>query len=237
MVFMAGEDNARYNGIAMNHLRVINNVKFKIGTLFSANLISLKNFKNCSFALEGLGITGTDIVKGVRHPKAIIWMKPPVNYFKLNVDLATIDSVMGCGGLIRDSNGYYILGFAGPIPNSDVIVGINQAIIYGLRLCSSLDMINIVVEVCSIFADQAFTMNDNCMDTCPKVFYLRCDIKNFVNAMKCSFLVVNTNGNACASTLAKWGSTLGSLIHIPVAALPFPVKGLIELDKIGIPYV
>ncbi|KAL0924030.1 hypothetical protein M5K25_004832 [Dendrobium thyrsiflorum] len=196
-----------------------------------------ENFKNCSFASEGLGITGTDIVKGVRHPKPIVWMKPPVNYFKLNVDVATIDSVMDCGGLIWDSNGYYILGFARPILNYDVIIGINQAIIYGLRLCSSLDMTNIVVEVCSIFADQAFTMNDNYMDTFPKVFYLRRDIKNLVNAMKCSFSVVNTNGNACASTLAKWGSTLVSLIHIPMVALPFLVKGLIELDKIGMPYV
>ncbi|KAL0920796.1 hypothetical protein M5K25_009965 [Dendrobium thyrsiflorum] len=230
-------NNARYNGIPMNHQRVINNVKFKIGNLFSANLIFLKNFKNCDFALEGFGINGSDTVIGTRHPKIHAWMKPSVNCFKFNVDVATIDSVMGCGGLIRDSNGYYILGFAGPLHNSDVIVGINQAIFYGLSLCSSLDMINIVVEVCSIFTDQACIMDDNCMNIYPKVFYLRRDIKKLVNAMKCSFSVVNTNVNDCASTLAKWGSTLATLNHFPVDALPAPVKGLIELDKIGMPYV
>ncbi|KAL0908139.1 hypothetical protein M5K25_022613 [Dendrobium thyrsiflorum] len=95
--------------------------------------------------MEDLGINL--IVDNTRRiPRSIVWLKPLINFIKLNVDIVNINSVWGWGDLIRDSNGNYILGFVGPIPNCDVKFSINYAILYGLRLCLSLDLINLVVE-------------------------------------------------------------------------------------------
>ncbi|KAL0906957.1 hypothetical protein M5K25_025491 [Dendrobium thyrsiflorum] len=142
------KNNSRFNGIAMCHLRIIQNVNHKIGALYSANLISGNSFKNYLFSMEAFGIN-LPMVNSQRLPRAVVWLKPLVNVFKLNVDTVSINSVWGCGGLIRDSNGDFILGFAGPSPISDVKFTINYTILYSLRLFLSLGITNVVIEVSS----------------------------------------------------------------------------------------
>ncbi|KAL0928315.1 hypothetical protein M5K25_000189 [Dendrobium thyrsiflorum] len=138
-------NNSRFNDVTMDHQRIIYNVNHKIGVLFTAKLLSIKSFKHCLFAMEGLGIR-FNVDYNQRIPRSIVWLKPCVNFFKLNVDIVNINNVWACGGLTQDSNGNYILGFIGPISNCDGIFAINYAILYGIRLYLALDLINLVVE-------------------------------------------------------------------------------------------
>lgn len=50
------------------------------------------------------------------------WIKPPLGYFKLNVDGSRDgNGVIGAGGVIRDSSGNWIQGFAHHIGSGEVI--------------------------------------------------------------------------------------------------------------------
>ena len=46
--------------------------------------------------------------------KEVRWNKPPIGWHKLNTDgsLVGANGLAGCGGVIRDSNGCWINGFA-----------------------------------------------------------------------------------------------------------------------------
>ncbi|KAI0530896.1 hypothetical protein KFK09_000444 [Dendrobium nobile] len=96
----------------MNHHKVIHNVKYKVLAFFSVKLLSGKNFKNYSFVGSALGLNLDD---GYIIKEAIIiyWIKPPTNFYKLNVDGISLDSTKGYGGVIKDSNGILIMAFVG----------------------------------------------------------------------------------------------------------------------------
>ncbi|KAL0928382.1 hypothetical protein M5K25_000259 [Dendrobium thyrsiflorum] len=213
-------NNSRFNGIAMCHLRIIQNINHKIGALYSANLISGNSFKNY-----------------LRLPRAVVWLKPLVNVFKLNVDTVTFNSVWGCGGLIRDSNGDFILGFAGPSPISDVKFAINYTILYGLKIFLSLGINNVVIEVSSNLFGNSFIWLDTTRFCSPNLFYMRRDIINLLTKLNCYFSEVNDKGNVCANVIAIWGCDLDSMVDLITPQLSNRITGLIALDKIGLPYV
>ncbi|KAL0909743.1 hypothetical protein M5K25_020639 [Dendrobium thyrsiflorum] len=195
-------------------------------------ILGLMSFKNYFFVMEDFGIN-LIVLNSQRMPRSIDFLKPLVNFFKLNVDNAFLNSVWGCGGLIRDSNGDFILVLRGLV----LTFAINYGILYGLRLCLSLDMTNLVVEVSSNFYGNSFIWNNTNGNCSPNLFYMRRDIRNLLNILNYPFSEVHVKGNACANAIAKWGCGLDSMVDLPVSNLPHLMTGLIDLDKIGLPYV
>ncbi|XP_028549836.1 putative ribosome biogenesis ATPase nvl isoform X2 [Dendrobium catenatum] len=90
----------------MNHQNVIQKVKDKVLALLAVNLISAKNFKNCYFVGNSLGLK---LESDPNFANVIYWHKPPINFFKLNVDGTSTDCIVDCGGVIRDCNGGLIV--------------------------------------------------------------------------------------------------------------------------------
>ncbi|KAI0531226.1 hypothetical protein KFK09_000779 [Dendrobium nobile] len=118
-------NNSIFNGVKMGHLNVIQKVKDKVAALLAVKLISVKDFKNYLSIFETLGGSMDPSIPLVRTFK---WNKPPHNFYKLNIDVSINGNVAGFGGVIRDSNGYFVAGFAGPLNNVDYQQAIYKAI-------------------------------------------------------------------------------------------------------------
>ncbi|KAI0499475.1 hypothetical protein KFK09_017679 [Dendrobium nobile] len=141
-----------------------------------------------------------------------------------------------CGGGLRDSNGNCILSFAGPCYNCDVNTATIFVILYGLSLCFSLDCINIMGEVGSSYYYESIIMKND-KKCSPKHFYMRVEIKNWLNMFNFSFSIINMEGNACANAMARWGCGVDSMANFISYNLPLHVRRLLNLDKINVPYV
>ncbi|KAL0927158.1 hypothetical protein M5K25_001320 [Dendrobium thyrsiflorum] len=229
-------NNSRFQGIAVCHSRIIQNVIHKIGALYSAKLISGDSFKNYSFSMETFGIElPTDNLQ--RMSRIVVWLKPRINFFKLNVDTVMVNSVWGCGGIIRDSNGDFLVGFVGPSHISDGKYAINYTILYGLNTILSLGIINVVIEVSSKFFGNSFIWLDNTESCSPNLFYMRRDIIILLSKLNCDFSKVYVKGNVCANAIASLGCGLDSMVDFLSPQLSNRINGLIALDKIGLPYV
>ncbi|XP_020681034.1 uncharacterized protein LOC110098515 [Dendrobium catenatum] len=147
-----------------------------------------------------------------------------------------MDSIIGYGGVTRDHNGNYMLGFTGPTANCDENFSITYVVLHCLSLCSNLNYMNVVVEVASYFDYHSLNSKED--KVCSSaLFYIRRDIRNLLSILNNSFSVILEEGNACSQSIARWGFSLNAMTEILVPILPFKVKGLLRLNQIGLSYV
>ncbi|KAL0904609.1 hypothetical protein M5K25_026737 [Dendrobium thyrsiflorum] len=109
----------------------------------------LKNFKNCYAAVSKFGIILQGNL-GSGNQRLVYWHKPPGSIFKLNVDGSVRGDGFGCGSIIRDDKGNLFMAFAGPLDSCSVVKAELLAILKGIKLCFSLDIFNIWIEVDAI---------------------------------------------------------------------------------------
>ena len=95
------------------------------------------------YCVSGLGEDRSKVSKEVR------WMKPAAGWLKLNTDgfVMGVSGLAGSGGLVRDSNGQWIIGFAKPISAASRIAVELFALREGLALCVELKVHAIAVEL------------------------------------------------------------------------------------------
>ncbi|GLT45320.1 hypothetical protein SLA2020_191580 [Shorea laevis] len=76
------------------------------------------------------------------------WDPPPSSWFKLNTDGSTIGNpgYAGCGGLIRDSQGQWVVGFMRNIGHTTSLAAELWAIRDGLSMANYLQIQNLIVE-------------------------------------------------------------------------------------------
>ncbi|KAK4252647.1 hypothetical protein QN277_014392 [Acacia crassicarpa] len=76
------------------------------------------------------------------------WEKPPHGWLKLNVDGASTiqSSKAGCGGVIRDCLGNWVVGFAKSIGDCNASNAEEWAIVEGLQLAWDLGFKKIILE-------------------------------------------------------------------------------------------
>ncbi|KAL0910109.1 hypothetical protein M5K25_021049 [Dendrobium thyrsiflorum] len=162
-----------YDWIGIILFSMVLNVKDKVLALYSVKLISVKEFKNYPFVASDLGLKWE-----VDHPST----EP------------SIGSSSGCGGVIRDNNDNFIMAFADPLQICDINCVVISTILHGLRLCISLDLTNIGIEVDSNYNFQFLHSVDDTVSN-PAIFYLVRDIKNLLIFMNYSFSHVYKEGN------------------------------------------
>lgn len=77
------------------------------------------------------------------------WERPPEGWSKLNTDGAVIGSMglAGCGGIVRDDHGGWLVGFSRHIGIADSFVAELWGLKDGLILCCNLNITSIVVEL------------------------------------------------------------------------------------------
>ncbi|KAI0524767.1 hypothetical protein KFK09_004152 [Dendrobium nobile] len=108
-------------------------------------MIPVLMFYKVVFTLEAFGIHYDSSVT-FHGMNSVIWLKPPLNCFKLNFDISLIGSSWCIGGLIRNCAGDFVLGFAGKIVAADKRTAMLLAVCQGLNICDGLYIQNIVIE-------------------------------------------------------------------------------------------
>ena len=95
------------------------------------------------YCVKGSGDKRSSTAKEVR------WLKPATGWLKLNTDGSMVgdSGVVGCGGLIRDSNGLWITGFAKPTIAFSSLAAKLFALREGLTLCVELQAQAVEVEL------------------------------------------------------------------------------------------
>lgn len=113
------------------------------------------NPKRCHNTWEGVAFEYLNIpIKRVvtRRGKWVVSTKPRPFKYKLNTDGSRKGAVATCGGVVRDSNGDSIIGFAMKLENLDTLMAELEAIFSGLRLCVAHDLMGTEVETDSEMA-------------------------------------------------------------------------------------
>ncbi|XP_028555334.1 uncharacterized protein LOC114580818 isoform X2 [Dendrobium catenatum] len=174
------------------------------------------------YSLKSFGIN-LEVNYCQRVSRSITWVKPNTNSFKLNVACGGLGTTVGCGGVFRDHNGIYLLGFIGLIANGDVNYAFYYAILHGLILYANLHISNVVLEVGSYF-DYNFINHKEDRIFPSSLFYIRRDIKDILNTLNCSFSIIVEDGNVCSQSIATLSYDLNGMTVLAFSQLPICVK-------------
>ncbi|KAI0529714.1 hypothetical protein KFK09_002271 [Dendrobium nobile] len=217
----------------MGHLNVIQKVKDKVAAFLAVNLLSVKHFKIYLFVFEALGGYLDPSIPVVR---TILWIKPPKNFYKLNIDVSISSNIAGFGGVIRDNNGFLVAAFAEPLNIAEYNPAMSKAILYGCHLCTTLNVVNFLIEVNSSFN---FIHIIEEVDSCCNAnsFYLILEIKQYMLGLNYSFHHIMNGGNVCASWLARLGWVLNGSKDFFWNNCPNQLRVYLKLEEKKVPYV
>ena len=131
------------------------------------------------------------------------WKKPPLNFFKLNIDgtKSVASGKIGAGGIIRDHNGNWVSGFQINLGVGEILDAEAWALYYGLKLADNLSIKNLEIESDSAILVQLMQMDN--IDLHP-LGSLLSGCKNLMSNMQNSRLChVFRECNMTADSLAK----------------------------------
>ena len=138
--------------------------------------------------------------------KEVRWSKPPIGWHKLNTDgsLVGANGLAGCGGVIRDSNGCWIKGFAMSINTTSSTAAELWALREGLHLCVNVHIQAVEIELdasaaISLLASNISSNGDlsGLIDDCRELF---------LQLPQAKLSHVFREANFCADALARMGS-------------------------------
>ncbi|PKU67111.1 Putative ribonuclease H protein [Dendrobium catenatum] len=153
---------------------------------------------------------------------------------KLNTDGFVDFSFAGFGGIIRYKVGKVIMAYAGPLSPCKVVFAELMGLLKGLYICNNRGFINIEIEVDALLLIQIIKNVDF---FCPQVFYIIRKIRMALSTLNYMIKHIFREGNVCADCLAKLGSRLQEDREFDIDNLPRILKGLVNLDKIGLSYI
>ena len=170
--------------------------------------------------------TNSKVIRQVR------WSKPGGGWLKLNTDgsFGGEGAASGCGGLLRDSNGLWIRGFAKAMVVSSSLAAELWAVREGLILCLELQTQAVEIELDAAAAINLLSGNSNTNgDLSGLVDDCRDLLKQLPHAR---MLHCYREANACADTLARMGAaSVGGDAYFVTP--PHNVFPLLNFDFLG----
>nr|POE59880.1 putative ribonuclease h protein [Quercus suber] len=161
------------------------------------------------------------------------WLKPAVGWHKLNTDGSVVSScgMAGCGGLLRDCAGQWIVGFAKSISSSSSIAAELWALREGLGLCLDRGILAVEVE---LDASAAISLVSSNVQTKGDLSGLVDDCRELLMRLPQVKLVhCYREANFCADALAKLGSASINLSSVFVSPPPVILQFLYD-DMLGV---
>ncbi|PKU83698.1 Putative ribonuclease H protein [Dendrobium catenatum] len=217
----------------MNHNRIIARTKEKINSLYKVNLIHQKQFRGFKFVVKKLN---ANIFENLHEEsfKYVIWKKPRIHYIKVNTDGSVSKDYSGCGGILRNDKGNLVVAFSSPLSNCSVLFAELMAIFKALQICSSSGYFKIWIEVDAMLViNSIFSYQNDNFDT----FYVLKDIKKMLSHLDYKFSHIWREGNSGADFIAKTGARLNQFTLFHQHNIPLLLRGIINLDKCGLPYI
>ncbi|XP_075671161.1 uncharacterized protein LOC142640761 [Castanea sativa] len=138
--------------------------------------------------------------------KFIKWEKPASGWVKLNTDGSALGNlgIAGCGGLVRDKDGNWVVGFARKIGNSSSFIAEIWALRDGLNVCLQKNLLLVEVELDAKAVVDFLARLDNLSEAkSPLIDDCRHLIAQFHQ------ICINhcyREANRCADTLARMGT-------------------------------
>ncbi|XP_035545929.1 uncharacterized protein LOC118348419 [Juglans regia] len=223
---------ARMEGKLENQDAVIKSIWIWIGTLCQAdgNHHSLSRYD--AMILETLQIQPVPLKE--RRCKLVKCHKLPSGWFELNTDGSSLGNpgASGIGGVIRNDQGRLVQGFASPIGFGSNNKAKLFALLTGLRLCKSLHILNVIVEVDSLVIISWWNRG-RC-----GIWYLEDyweEIVSLTKVINCRFQHVLCEGNKMTDWLVEDGANGVDLVYTNNSILPQALRGLLRLDLTSIP--
>uniref|UniRef100_A0A2N9HAG3 Uncharacterized protein n=1 Tax=Fagus sylvatica TaxID=28930 RepID=A0A2N9HAG3_FAGSY len=162
----------------------------------------------------------------------IIWEKPASNWSKLNSDGSFVHNIgiAGGGGLIRNSDGDWIMGYARNIGATSSEAAELWALRDGLTLCHQLQLTAVEVELDAKLIVNAITNNSCCHSALSPLID---DCRKLLSQLpQAKVLHCYREANFCADALAKMGTSLEQdFILYP---LPPTHVNLLDKDILGL---
>ena len=160
------------------------------------------------------------------------WTKPQSLWTKLNTDWSALGSpgLAGGGGIIGDCRGEWISVFARSIGFTTNFAAEFWALRDGLRLCQSLGINAVEVEV---DASSVVSLMANAADTNSEFAPLVDDCRDLLKRIpQARIKHCYREGNKCADRLARLGTYLEANFVV-FATPPSVIAPLLILDKLG----
>ncbi|KAL0014093.1 hypothetical protein SO802_001162 [Lithocarpus litseifolius] len=175
----------------------------------------------------------TTLVKNRRILMSIRWEKPCSGWFKLNTDGSSLGNpgLAGGGGLIRDENGDWVVGFARKIGIANSFMAELWALRDGLLLCLQTHVQAVIVEMDSKVIVDTFSTHAEASSTGSAILE---DCKQLVAQIpQVWFNHVYREANKCADFLAKLGASLDIDFNV-FSSPPVDLLNLWEADALGL---
>lgn len=192
-------------------------------TLLQYVEMQVREFMNC--------VSDPEKEKGT-FEKEVRWSKPPLGWHKLNTDGSFVGAhgLAGCGGVIRDSEGCWIEGFAMSINTTSSISAELWALREGLRLCINAHLRSVEIEIDASAVISFLASNTNTNGD-PSALIDDCrDLLRQLPHVKLSH--VFREANTCADALARLGSAATGLNSHFVSPPPCVIP-LLMADTLG----
>lgn len=170
---------------------------------------------------------------GVRRGKWVGWRKPETNKLKLNVDGSRRGQVTTAGGVMRDSNGDFLVGFAVRFTHTDSLRSELEAIWHGLQVCKEFHPGDIEVETDS---EGACKMICNYSEAPWRYKYLIRRIRKLMEDGS-GIKHIYRQANQVADSLAKYAHGVSSRkVFQDLASITRSTQKLLFIDCIGLPF-
>ncbi|XP_041001562.1 14.7 kDa ribonuclease H-like protein [Juglans microcarpa x Juglans regia] len=168
--------------------------------------------------------------------KVVQWVKPRMGRLKLNLDGSYFGnpSPASRGGLLRDYGGNLVFGFSKFFYSCSNNEAELQAVIEGIKICRQRGLMCIDIE-CDSLLVVLWIRSRICT-----VWYLWDywdELLMLLANFDFSISHVFREGNQVADALAKCGALGENNIFIDCLHLPWVIRGLYRLDKMGTAYV
>lgn len=138
----------------------------------------------------------------------IHWKKPAPRTWKLNTDgsFQHKNCNAACGGLLRDSNGNILQGFAHNLGQGNPLVAELWGVHKGIQHAYSIGIKDLVVELDSKVAFELIVINCPIQHVCA---HLTAEIFRMTSLNRnISFQHIFREANVCADSLAKFGQVI-----------------------------
>ena len=163
------------------------------------------------------------------------WIKPPLSWYKLNLDGSSLGNPgrVGGGGLIQNDKGEWIKGYARNVGHTTSVAVEFWALRDGLKLCTTLKLPVLIIELDTKLIVDLLQKEDGCQNC---IDALVSDCKTKLRAI----LMVQIQhcyheANKCANAHARRGALL-SLDFVIFLDPQGEVSLLLSLDSTGVTY-
>uniref|UniRef100_A0A2N9IB19 Uncharacterized protein n=1 Tax=Fagus sylvatica TaxID=28930 RepID=A0A2N9IB19_FAGSY len=163
----------------------------------------------------------------------IRWEKPSPGWVKLNTDGSSLVNlgIAGSGGLIRNSDGDWIMGFVRNIGTTGSVAAELWALRDGLSLCVQLRLLAVEIELDAKSVVSIFSKNTTCSgDLSPLIDDCRALLRKIPQT---KMIHCFREANFCADALAKRGTTT-TQDFVMLSSPPNDLLPLLNSDIMGL---